>query len=137
MKLTLNFSICLNNFVAVTNVKPKFAIIASGFKSGSLAHANYYEDIISMPSLHIYGLSDAIIPTTMSRALADSFEDATIVEHPGGHYFAASVVQRHSYVEFVRRQLIEHLEEQELAKADEAGTASTSCQKQSESSDSD
>lgn len=121
----------------MTNVKPKFAIIASGFKSGSLAHANYYEDVISMPSLHIFGYSDAIIPSTMSRALADSFEDATIVEHPGGHYFAASVVQRQSYVEFVRRQLIEHLEEQELAKADETTTQSAKCPKESESSESD
>lgn len=101
-------------FYAVTSVKPKFVIIASGFRSGSLAHANYYEDVISIPSLHIYGSGDTIISHRMSKSLADCFEDATIIQHAGGHYFAATAVQRPTYTDFLRAQLVHHLEQREL-----------------------
>lgn len=37
--------------------------MASGFKSGSLPHAKYYSELITLPTLHIFGESDEIIPT--------------------------------------------------------------------------
>lgn len=40
----------------------KFAIFASGFRSGSLVHKGFYDEDISLPSLHVYGESDSIIP---------------------------------------------------------------------------
>jgi hypothetical protein len=39
----------------------------------------------SIPSFHCWGLSDTIIPPTMSRQLASRFASPTIVEHEGGH----------------------------------------------------
>lgn len=42
-----------------------FAILISGFKSLCEPHAKYYDDIpyIDIPSLHIYGENDQVVPT--------------------------------------------------------------------------
>lgn len=37
--------------------------MASGFKSGCLPHLKYYNDRINLPSLHIFGETDKVIPT--------------------------------------------------------------------------
>lgn len=103
---------------AVTSIDPRFAIIVSGFRSGSLAHANYYEEIITMPSMHMYGASDQVIPMDMSKSLAEIFETPTSCQHNGGHYFATAVVPRNIYIEFIRQQLINYLEQKELERAD-------------------
>lgn len=110
----------------VTKIKPQFAILASGFRSGSLAHANYYEETILWPSLHIFGDADEIIPPEMSESLTHVFEEPTIVRHPGGHYFAAKSKQKQLYVEFFRDRLQEHLEKIEFEKADEIATLESS-----------
>lgn len=34
----------------------------SGFRSGSLVHKGFYDEDIDLPSLHVYGESDSIIP---------------------------------------------------------------------------
>lgn len=93
-------------------------MIASGFRSGSLAHLNYYEDLISLPSLHIAGQNDNIIPYEMSLSLSMCFEEPTFVTHAGGHYFAASSSQKQTYIDFFRKQLVDHLEKKELQKED-------------------
>lgn len=118
----------------MTSINPQFAVLAAGFRSGSLAHANYYEDLISIPSLHIMGESDEIIPIQMSKSLANCFEEPTIVEHLGGHYFAATAIQRPHYVDFFKKRLIEYLERKELEREDAIiidpldGIASTSAE---------
>lgn len=106
----------------MTRIKPHFAVMSSGFKSGSLAHLNYYEETIMIPSLHIFGETDAIIPSDMSEALAATFEEPRIVTHPGGHYFAAQSNLKQIYVEFFRDRLVEYLENKELEKVDHAAT---------------
>lgn len=102
----------------VTPIKPQFAILAAGFRSGSLAHLNYYEESIIIPSLHIYGETDTIIPQIMSDSLASVFEEPTVVTHPGGHYFAATSHQRQIYIDFLRNRLVDYLEQKELERAD-------------------
>lgn len=104
--------------LTVTCINPQFAVLAAGFRSGSLAHANYYEEIVSIPSLHIMGETDEIIPIQMSKSLAMCFEEPTIVEHLGGHYFAATAQQRPYYVDFFKNRLIEYLEKKELERDD-------------------
>lgn len=102
----------------MTSINPQFAVLAAGFRSGSLAHANYYEDLISIPSLHIMGETDEIIPIQMSKSLANCFDEPTIVEHLGGHYFAATAQQRPHYIDFFKKRLIEYLEHKELERED-------------------
>lgn len=41
--------------------------MASGFKSGSLPHLKYYDELINLPTLHIYGQNDQIIPKGKSN----------------------------------------------------------------------
>uniref|UniRef100_A0A1B0EWX8 Serine hydrolase domain-containing protein n=1 Tax=Phlebotomus papatasi TaxID=29031 RepID=A0A1B0EWX8_PHLPP len=98
----------------ITKLKPEFVVIASGFRSLSLAHLNYYENIVKIPSLHIYGENDDIIPTEMSETLASGFENKAVVTHSGGHYFPATAAQKSAYVEFFLDRLQEHLEAAEL-----------------------
>lgn len=123
----------------VTTIQPNFAIMAAGFRSGSLVHLNYYEEIISIPTLHIYGESDAIISPDMSESLANIFDDPKIVTHPGGHYFAASSSQKPTYIEFIQDRLVEYLEEKELAEPENESTifVKPSANRQSSSDDSD
>lgn len=107
----------INCELLVTSIRPDFAILSSGFLSGSLTHKSAYEEIITIPTLHIYGLSDDIIPKEMSRALARHFKNAEILEHPGGHYFPATAEQKQTYINFFQDRLQEYLENLELQQA--------------------
>lgn len=82
----------------------KFAIMASGFCSGSLVHKGFYDEEISLPSLHVYGESDSIIPKEMSEALINSFVKPAVVEHNGGHYLACSGKIKEAYIAFLKHQ---------------------------------
>ncbi|CAG9766719.1 unnamed protein product [Ceutorhynchus assimilis] len=89
------------------HIKFNFAIMASGFKSQSWPHLKYYLDTLTLSSLHIFGETDKIIPTEMSEALSESFEDPMIVIHPGGHYLPASAPQKHEYQKFFKVQMLQ------------------------------
>ncbi|XP_052902126.1 esterase AGAP003155 [Anopheles moucheti] len=106
----------------MTTMKPQFAVLASGFRSGSLVHLNYYENKIQVPSLHIFGETDEIITKDMSESLSETFLDPEIVTHAGGHYFPAQASMKETYVEFFRDQLQQHLEAKELLNATEANS---------------
>ena len=110
--MNIVFAICF----LVTTVNPKFAIMSSGFLSGSLVHLNFLEDPILIPSLHVFGETDEIIPRQMSEALASKFENADIMTHPGGHYFPATTAQKQTYINFFQDRLQEYLEAKELAR---------------------
>ncbi|XP_017777791.1 PREDICTED: esterase AGAP003155 [Nicrophorus vespilloides] len=79
-----------------------FAIMASGFKSDCLPHKKYYSEPISIPTLHIYGETDNIIPTEMSKSLATVFGEPLEISHPGGHYLPATAVQKKDYQTFFK-----------------------------------
>ena len=38
----------------------KFAIVVAGFKSKSIQHKEYYDNVIDLPSLHVYGETDEV-----------------------------------------------------------------------------
>lgn len=101
----------------MTPIKPNFAIIGAGFRSGSLAHLNYYEETILVPSMHVFGQTDAIIPRSMSESLASTFDDPLIVTHPGGHYFPATANQKKIYIDYLSDRLVDFLEQKELEEA--------------------
>lgn len=101
----------------MTSINPRFAILSSGFKSGSLAHRNFYETKITIPSLHIFGATDEIIPKEMSIELAECFEEPNLLTHPGGHYFPATTQQKQIYIDFFQDQLQDYLEAKEIVEA--------------------
>lgn len=98
----------------MTRIKPKFVMIIAGFRSGSLVHKSCYENRISIPSLHVSGTSDEIIPQEMSQLVESGFEYPKKVYHSGGHYFPATVNEKQVYIEFFQDQLQKHLEDKEL-----------------------
>ncbi|KAG5671879.1 hypothetical protein PVAND_002049 [Polypedilum vanderplanki] len=99
----------------LTLIKPRFAVMVAGFKSASLVHKNYYENKISIPSLHVYGMNDDIIDKEMSKALADCFVNPIVVTHPGGHFFPATAAnEKEHYINFFKDQLQSYLEDREL-----------------------
>ncbi|XP_075975954.1 esterase AGAP003155 [Anticarsia gemmatalis] len=78
-----------------------FAIFASGFRSGSLVHKGFYDEEITLPSLHVYGESDSIIPKEMSESLINLFIKPVVAEHSGGHYVACSGAIKDAYQDFL------------------------------------
>ncbi|XP_047532083.1 esterase CG5412 [Vanessa atalanta] len=79
----------------------KFAIFASGFRSGSLVHKGFYDEDINLHSLHVYGESDSIIPKEMSESLINLFVKSVVIEHAGGHYVACSGSIKDAYLDFL------------------------------------
>ncbi|XP_015183236.1 PREDICTED: UPF0483 protein CG5412 [Polistes dominula] len=75
-----------------------FAIIISGFKSLCKLHAEYYTETIDIPSLHIYGRTDKVIPTDMTEKVCGLFKYCNRVIHDGGHYMPS---QKHVYETFI------------------------------------
>ncbi|KAL4703208.1 hypothetical protein ACJJTC_004884 [Scirpophaga incertulas] len=89
----------------------KFAIFASGFRSGSLVHKGFYDEEIELPSLHVYGESDSIIPKEMSESLISLFTKPVVAEHSGGHYVACSGSIKDAYLDFLHEKHQDMLEE--------------------------
>ncbi|HWZ90651.1 MAG TPA: alpha/beta hydrolase fold domain-containing protein [Polyangiaceae bacterium] len=69
-----------------------FAIVVGGFASSDREHAPLFDTPqgIAVPSLHVIGRTDGIVPPASSRALAEKFREPVIVEHAGGHVVAAT-----------------------------------------------
>lgn len=83
-------------------IKFDFAIIISGFKSLCTPHASYYNGKINIPSLHIYGTSDQVIPTEMAEEVSEMFVRKTNATHEGGHYIPS---KKEYYKEFILEML--------------------------------
>ncbi|XP_038218628.1 esterase AAEL000016 [Zerene cesonia] len=96
--------------------KFNFAIFASGFRSGSLVHKGFYDEDINLPSLHVYGESDSIIPKEMSESLINLFVKPIIAEHSGGHYVACSGSIKDAYLDFLHDRYQDIVEKQEQEK---------------------
>jgi pimeloyl-ACP methyl ester carboxylesterase len=64
-----------------------FAILVGGFSSNDPELAKLYDrrERFALPSVHVMGRADGIVPIGVSRDLARRFSNATIIEHDGGH----------------------------------------------------
>lgn len=82
----------------------RFAVLVAGFRSACTQHQHFYEDLqITLPSLHVFGQEDKVIPEPMSRDLLSMFPEANTLVHPGGHFIPAASAHRHIYQEFLQR----------------------------------
>ncbi|XP_026825459.1 esterase OVCA2 [Ooceraea biroi] len=75
-----------------------FAVMISGFKSLCAPHAEYYNEEIDIPSLHVYGTNDQVIPTVMAEQISCLFHNKKEMRHDGGHYVPS---KRHIYTDFI------------------------------------
>lgn len=81
----------------------RFAVLVAGFRSACNEHQKFYNSPLQIPSLHVFGLEDRVIPDNMSRELLPSFQDAQVLVHPGGHFVPAASAHRQSYQDFLKR----------------------------------
>jgi pimeloyl-ACP methyl ester carboxylesterase len=63
----------------------RFAIMVGGFTSFEPQHAGLFPRPLTIPSVHVTGRSDGIVPRPDSLKLADRFADPLVLEHGGGH----------------------------------------------------
>ncbi|KAM6985290.1 esterase OVCA2 [Aplochiton taeniatus] len=83
----------------------RFAILVAGFPSACEEHGRFYDAAapLPIPSLHVFGLEDRVIPDSMSRELLRYFKDPLLLTHPGGHFVPAASAHRQTYQEFLRK----------------------------------
>jgi hypothetical protein len=82
----------------------EFAVMVGGFRSDSAMHADLYADTESytLPSLHIMGRSDSIVPIGDSRVLAEQFTSPVVLEHSGGHVIPGTPSIREGVAHFLK-----------------------------------
>jgi pimeloyl-ACP methyl ester carboxylesterase len=61
------------------------AIMVGGFTSQSPQHEHLFDGLLTVPSLHVMGRADGIVPIQDSLLLAARFANPVIIEHRGGH----------------------------------------------------
>ncbi|XP_051903021.1 esterase OVCA2 [Hippocampus zosterae] len=81
----------------------RFAILVAGFRSACAEHLRFYSAPLRMPSMHVFGLADGVIPADMSRDLLPVFRDPHVLTHPGGHFVPAASAHRQTYRDFLER----------------------------------
>jgi pimeloyl-ACP methyl ester carboxylesterase len=70
---------------AGTTIRFDFAVMVGGFKNDAPQHADLYRRTFALPSLHIIGHADGVIPPNESEDLAHQFENPVVLYHAGGH----------------------------------------------------
>jgi len=66
-------------------VEFEFAVMVGGFTSFMPQHAGLFRHKLTVPSVHVTGRADVIVPTRDSLLLAGRFADPLVIEHSGGH----------------------------------------------------
>jgi fermentation-respiration switch protein FrsA (DUF1100 family) len=86
----------LTGVLAALNARPggpafRFAIMVGGFlPADPQLRSLFPERLLKLPSLHLIGARDGIVPPQLSNALAARFERPVVVSHYGGHVIAAN-----------------------------------------------
>lgn len=82
-----------------------FAMMVGAFLAGDPELACLYDSGASfdLPSIHIMGRSDFIVPGEYSRGVAAKFKNPLVLEHSGGHVIAGTLE--------IRKQVASFLEE--------------------------
>lgn len=81
---------------------PRFIILVSGFcPRGSGLKEPLLQGSLSLPSLHVFGDTDRVIPSQESVQLASRFPGAVTLTHSGGHFIPAAAPQRQAYLKFL------------------------------------
>ncbi|XP_062870433.1 esterase OVCA2 [Trichomycterus rosablanca] len=81
-----------------------FAVLVAGFRSACAQHQRFYENVeITLPTLHVFGQDDKVIPEQMSRDLLPIFSAAEVLTHPGGHFIPAASAHKRIYLEFLKK----------------------------------
>jgi pimeloyl-ACP methyl ester carboxylesterase len=72
-----------------TSLRFEFAVMVGGFTSYEPQHAPLFQRNLAIPSLHVMGAADGIVPIGDSLRLAERFQEPVIEKHRGGHVIPA------------------------------------------------
>jgi predicted esterase len=80
----------------------KVSIMVSGFVSRDPRHREMYSaDTVKLPTMHVIGQTDELVPPDLSRDQSKNFQTPQILEHAGGHYLPQTGATRKSMIEFI------------------------------------
>jgi pimeloyl-ACP methyl ester carboxylesterase len=82
-----------------------FVIIAAASKSPECYHEIFYDSNskICMPSLHIIGKTDKLVPENRALELAEYFVDPVIFVHDQGHFIPCNADSKKVYTDFFNK----------------------------------
>ena len=86
---------------AAADLDIDFAIMVGGFTSPFAEHADLFRHKLTLPSAHVIGRSDGIVPRPDSLLLADRFAGPLVIQHPGGHIVPGEPAVTTPIVEFL------------------------------------
>jgi hypothetical protein len=83
-----------------------FAMMVGGFASNDGSHAHLYQrrSEYGLPSVHIIGGSDFVVPSSRSDQLASLFKTPLILRHAGGHVIPGDPQVRNSVAAFLQER---------------------------------
>lgn len=94
--------LCLQSLGRLTS-NFKFGVLIAGFKSRSSFHDALYTDgLVKVPTLHIVGETDAVIPKPQAMEIVPFFTSPRVVFHPGGHFIPTTGPCKTDYMAFLR-----------------------------------
>jgi hypothetical protein len=81
-------------------------MMVGGFASNDGSHADLYQRKAQygLPSVHIFGTSDFVVPNSHSDHLAGFFKDPLILQHSGGHVVPGDPQVRRSVASFLQER---------------------------------
>jgi pimeloyl-ACP methyl ester carboxylesterase len=79
----------------------EFVIVVGGFTSNLPQYAELFKHKLTVPSVHVTGRADVIVPRRDSLLLADRFANPLVIEHPGGHVIPGESAVTIPIVEFL------------------------------------
>jgi predicted esterase len=82
------------------------SLLVGGFVSNDGSHANLYrrESEYGLPSAHIIGESDLVVPSSSSDRLASTFKNPLILRHSGGHIIPGNPQVRSGFIAFLQER---------------------------------
>jgi predicted esterase len=91
---------------AESRISFDFAMMVGGFASRDGCHANLYQrkSEYDLPSVHIIGASDFVVPSSDSDRLASLFREPLILRHSGGHVVPCDPQVRSSVAAFLQER---------------------------------
>lgn len=89
------------------NTTFKFGVLIAGFKSRSSLHnALHRHELVKIPTLHIVGETDAVIPKAQALEILPFFTSPKVICHPGGHFIPTSGPCKTDYMKFLREMAL-------------------------------
>lgn len=84
------------------SIRFKFAVLVAGFKSGQTQHEVFFplDPKCSVPTLHVIGEADKVIPCEMSTSLLQYFNNPRVFRHSGGHFVPVNSEAKNAFIDF-------------------------------------